>query len=375
LICNLPIYDTLEYLTVHYFSNQNALGGSIPQEVFHDATTLDALYQQEAWREWPLRASDGDLAMLAQITSEGLVSRLIGIKGSIYDIKSQVDFKLDITGPRAARTEIDWNSKRAGESRVCSLLGEDTPSNASHLDDDHIETTIYTRSRLSGVSTLDTEDVEPNRTCTPSAVEDEGHGKPIEGAVACCRKYSDGQVNCDLCLNTALKAWVVQSGPKEQEVSRRVLDVLDEAGPAGLRISTLIVSALYQLMMANLIAKSTQTNTMGAGGSAETALSALASLMDNPIPLIVLVGHSRPLVVGARQSVAWTVTVSEEPRINVFPRRWLDVRGAKVREIWRAAMRAVIGILVFRPGISQVRNCEAIGYWTRNLMVGNNRLS
>ena len=95
---------------------------------------------------------------------------------------------------------------------------------------------------------------------------------------------------------------------------------------------------------------------MGAGGSAETALSALASLMDNPTPLVVLVGHSRPLIVGARQSVAWTVTVSEEPRINVLPRRWLDVRGAKVRETWRAAMRAVIGILVYRPGISQVRN-------------------
>ncbi|KAF8506874.1 hypothetical protein F5888DRAFT_45373 [Russula emetica] len=280
--------------------NQNALGGSIPQEVFHDATTLDALYQQEAWREWPLRASDGDLAMLAQITSEGLV-----------------DFKLDITGPRTARTEIDWNSKRA--------------------DDDHIETTIYTRSRLSGVSTLDTEDVEAKRTCTPSAVEDgdEGHGKTIEGAAACCRKCSNGQVNCDLCLNTALKAWVVQSGSKEQEVPRRVLAVLDEAGPAGLHISTLI------------------TNTVGAGGNAETALAALASLMDNPIPLVVPVGHSQPLVVDARQAVAWTVTVSEEPRINVFPRRWLDVKGGKVRETWRAAMRAVTGILVFRPGISQ----------------------
>jgi len=182
------------------------------------------------------------------MTSEGLVSHLIRIKGSIYDIESQVDFKLDITGPRAARTEIDWNSKRAGESRVCFLLGEDTPSNPSHLDDDHIETTIYTRSRLSGVSTLDTEDIEANRTCTPSAVEDgdEGHGKTIEGAVACCRKYSDGQVNCDLCLNTTLKAWFVQSGPKEQELSRHVLAVLDEAGPAGLHISTFIVSALYQ---------------------------------------------------------------------------------------------------------------------------------
>ena len=186
--------------------------------------------------------------MLAQITSEGLVSRLIGIKGSIYDIESQVDFKLDITGPRAARTEIDWNSKRAGESRVGALMGEDIPSNAPYLDDDHIETTIYTRSRLSGVSILDTEDVEPNRTCTPSAVEDgdEGHGKTIEGAVACCRKFSDGQVNCDLCLNTALNAWVVQSGPNEQEMSRRVLAVLDEAGPAGLHIGTLIVSALHQ---------------------------------------------------------------------------------------------------------------------------------
>ena len=94
---------------------------------------------------------------------------------------------------------------------------------------------------------------------------------------------------------------------------------------------------------------------MGVGGSAETVLSALASLMDNPIPLVVLVGHSRPLIVGARQLVAWTVTVSEEPRINVLPRRWLDVRGVKVRETWRAAMRAIIGILVFRPGISQVR--------------------
>ena len=127
--------------------------------------------------------------------------------------------------------------------------------------------------------------------------------------------------------------------------------------------------------MANLIAKSTQTNSMGAGGSAETALSALASLMDNPIPLIVLVGHSRPLVVGARQSVAWSVAVSEEPRINVLPRRWLDVRGAKVRETWRAAMRAIIGILVFRPGISQVRKWKDIGYWTQNLMAGNDRPS
>jgi hypothetical protein len=86
----------------------------------------------------------------------------------------------------------------------------------------------------------------------------------------------------------------------------------------------------------------------------ELDLSALASLMDSTVPLVGFVGHSRPLVVSARHSAPWTVTISEEPRINVLPRRWLDVRGAKIREVWRAALRAVIGTVVFRPGISQV---------------------
>ena len=65
--------------------------------------------------------------MLAQITSEGLVSRLIEIKRSTYDTESQVDFKFDITGPRAARTEIDWNSKRAGESSFVSYWEKTFP--------------------------------------------------------------------------------------------------------------------------------------------------------------------------------------------------------------------------------------------------------
>jgi oxalate---CoA ligase len=289
-------------------------------------------------------------------------------------IESQVDFKLDITRPKAARSEIDWNSKRAGQSRICFLL---RTSNVVHIDDDHIETTIFTRSCFSGISTLDTEDAEVNQTCTPSAVEDgdEGHGKTTEGTVACCRKASDGQVNCDSCLNTALKAWVLQSDPKEQEVAHRILDVLDVAGPAGLDISTVIVSTLYRFGDDGLNGQFNQTNTMVAGGSAETALSTLASLMNNSVPLAVLVGHSRPLVVCARQSVAWTVTVSEEPRINVLPRRWLDSRGVKVRETWRAAMRAVIGILVFRPGIPQVRQWHAIPVAGRVLMARNNRPS
>ncbi len=63
-----------------------------------------------------MRASDGDLAMLAQMTSEGLVSHhLIEAKESVDDTEPQIDFQLDITGARAARVEIDWNSKKAGK--------------------------------------------------------------------------------------------------------------------------------------------------------------------------------------------------------------------------------------------------------------------
>jgi hypothetical protein len=55
-------------------SNQNATGGSIPRDTFQDGSALETLCEQEgSWREWPLLASDGDLAALVQATSEGKV--------------------------------------------------------------------------------------------------------------------------------------------------------------------------------------------------------------------------------------------------------------------------------------------------------------
>lgn len=47
------------------------------------------------------------------------------------------------------------------------------------------------------------------------------------------------------------------------------------------------------------------------------------------------------------------MVVSEEPRTRVFPRRWIDIRGDRIPNLWAAALRAVLGTLVFRPGISQ----------------------
>jgi len=50
---------------------------------------------------------------------------------------------------------------------------------------------------------------------------------------------------------------------------------------------------------------------------------------------------------------AWTVLISENPRVRIFPRRWFDLAGKKVLNVWESALKAVVGVIAFRPGISQ----------------------
>ena len=97
------------------------------------------------------------------------------------------------------------------------------------------------------MSIPDAEDAPASEAHSPSAeIEDnEEHGKTTKGTAACCRKYSEGHVNCDSCLSTAFRAWEDQTDTKEQ-VAHGALDILDAAGPAGLDMSTLLVSALYR---------------------------------------------------------------------------------------------------------------------------------
>lgn len=109
------------------------------------------------------------------------------------------------------------------------------------------------------------EDVAESRAQTPLTEKDDdnaGHGKTLEGTVACCRKYSDGLVNCESCLNLALDVWFVQSNAKQREVCRHVLNLLEAAGSTGLDMNTLIVSALQYLWYStSLIDNSTRQSS------------------------------------------------------------------------------------------------------------------
>ncbi len=43
------------------------------------------------------------------------------------------------------------------------------------------------------------------------------------------------------------------------------------------------------------------------------------------------------------------------PVVKIFPRRWLDIAGNRVREVWDAAVRSVTALVHSRPGMCQVK--------------------
>jgi oxalate---CoA ligase len=78
-------------------------------------------------------------------------------------------------------------------------------------------------------------------------------------------------------------------------------------------------------------------------------------MVEASIPQVYWTGYDSLVLVSAHFIAKWGVTVTKNPMSNLFPRRWLDIRGNKVPNFWHAALRAVMGSVIFRPGISQVK--------------------
>ena len=83
----------------------------------------------------------------------------------------------------------------------------------------------------------------------------------------------------------------------------------------------------------------------------------MTSITETDIPLAFWAGYREVVLVSSKFLASWTVLVSEDDGryYRVWPRRWLDINGRLIREIWEAAKRAVVAVVLFHPGISQVR--------------------
>ena len=63
------------------YSNLNGLGGPFPRDLFQDAISLEDVAVEKVVdeMEWPLIASEGDLATLLQLVSEDQVSKSLSL--------------------------------------------------------------------------------------------------------------------------------------------------------------------------------------------------------------------------------------------------------------------------------------------------------
>jgi len=77
-------------------------------------------------------------------------------------------------------------------------------------------------------------------------------------------------------------------------------------------------------------------------------------MTEMPTPLLFWAGYSSSVLVSSAYLQAWTVMVSNNPRTRIFPRRWFDLEGKKMSDVWESALKAIVGVVIFRPGVPQV---------------------
>ncbi|KAG1730414.1 uncharacterized protein EDB91DRAFT_786767 [Suillus paluster] len=282
--------------------NLNAIGGPIHGDLFQDAVALDEVFAEQVdSMEWPLLASDGDTAALLQLVSE-----------------EQVDFIIDMAQSRNARARLDWNSKKA--------------------DDDDIETSIQVR-----LNALDGDDNEGNGSAVLPSYEtrsdptnmplDESmqHGQTVTGAEAACTEQTQSRIiDCVSCIESTFSEFAARLDSEQQKLARNIFDGVRASLESGTSKSHYLTLGADDVVM-DLLQRMSQTSP----------------------PLIMWAGYSAPVIVSCLYARPWTVEIVREPKTLALPRRWLDIRGGTIRDVWNAALHAVVGIIFFHPGISQ----------------------
>ncbi|KAG6866027.1 hypothetical protein C0991_009436 [Blastosporella zonata] len=284
-------------------SNQNALGGTIPRDTFQDAIALEELsLQDDSWREWPLLATDGDSAALIQLVSE-----------------NKVEFKVDTSHAQSCRPTLDWNSKKA--------------------DDDQIETAVHVRTVAALIpqpQPIPSPQSSPTQMSMDLPVElNPAHGQSVDGGVASCRRLNNiGLADCMVCLEDE---WVYFNDsllPEERELAMHVLTIVRHGAEHG-------VTKCHLRMNTNVSVTS------------EHLFSIVKKMTEASVPMLFWTGYSSLVLVSSQYIRNWTVLISENPATRIFPRRWLDISGCKIVDFWEAAFKAVMGVVVFRPGVTQ----------------------
>ncbi|KAF8604424.1 hypothetical protein BDV93DRAFT_522539 [Ceratobasidium sp. AG-I] len=211
---------------------------------------------------------------------------------------NQLDVAIDTSIPQLGRRRLGWQSKR--------------------VDDENLEANIAVRLVAK----------EVHNTAPDAAQIDydaQKLGLLLGISRPSCAHMQTEEIICQECLQHTAGS-IPGSGVKA------LIQSIRDAGPLGLPMSCIM----------------------------ELDTGMLRTLTKTLPPLVYALGYDQARIVSAFELDKWTVKVvpstpstSHASFKSVFPRRWLDIHGNVIENIWTMAVRTVAGALMYRPSINE----------------------
>ena len=259
------------------------------------------------------------------------------------------------------------------------------------IDDDHMEPAISYRisednqDRFLSLSPS----VSPaSRTTALSPVEvdadvgpdlETAHGVRFDGRQAACglhrhRFIFEATVDCEACtLKSSRELLTITEISNE---CREVLKLLRDVGQTGISKADLLVGLFVNHLALVPLIRFLEARVHS---SPKLVVRCVKMLTSASMPLAFWAGYVDPAVlVGSQYISAWAIKIpiavnetaelsrlsmTTEPEADgqcgdftyVFPRRWKDIHGRVLQNLWDAALRAVMSHIWLRPGICEAR--------------------
>jgi len=195
--------------------------------------------------------------------------------------------------------------------------------NSKRVDDEHLEAELEIALRVDAeqeITRLNGSEDKDSQLVTSVADLEISPEHEHDGKDRFCAVKSSGVVNCSQCIREVLK-----TVPEEAFI---LYGALDRLGASGCSKSVL--------------------NTLRAQLPVDS--NSLKALRKAKPPLVHWVGYNEALLVSSSHIRGWGVVLSDQ---LILPRRWIDIFGNEMRDIWEASCRAVVGFVLMRPGITE----------------------
>lgn len=118
-------------------------------------------------------------------------------------------------------------------------------TNIHSLDDDQIETLLTVRFHDIADPTPELQSSEASPSASQMELDTETsltHETTTEGQIGCCRKESNGLVDCLRCLDDVLSTFLQDLDSIDADLARRILTTVSEATSKGVSKDQLFVS-------------------------------------------------------------------------------------------------------------------------------------